>query len=52
MTEAVEATACWVDHGIEKAMNTFNKKLAPDANPKGEHPAQGPKPDGEGDSSQ
>ncbi|MEM7755654.1 MAG: aminoacyl-tRNA hydrolase [Planctomycetota bacterium] len=39
VSEAAEATASWVDHGIEKAMNAFNKKLSPDANPKGEHPA-------------
>lgn len=43
ITESAEATACWVDQGVEKAMNAFNKKLAPDANPKGEHPAAKPK---------
>jgi len=40
ITDSVEAAACWAGEGIEKAMNTFNKRLAPDANKKGDHPAQ------------
>jgi PTH1 family peptidyl-tRNA hydrolase len=39
VVESAEAIECWVSQGIDAAMNTFNKRLPPDANRPGNHPA-------------